>query len=267
MSGRIYGRPVTVAGGADTPPSLRQELQDTPGFSGAALLLAVGGSLVGTILTTAMGSGPWGSLAGAAVGPVVSTVFSTKLTGEHGRVRAAAILILSVAALAITLTGVKVTEGAAGQPVIPGAEDRSGTFALSESDESNQRNGTSGENVPAGGVEPTVTPTVLPSATPSPEPSPSPSEKTDTCLTGYVWREAVPGDQVCVTPETRDQAAVDNAAAGDRRDPAGGAYGPDTCLTGFVWREAVADDHVCVLPETREQARADNDAAAERRVT
>jgi hypothetical protein len=35
----------------------------------------------------------------------------------------------------------------------------------------------------------------------------------DTCIQGYVWREAGPGDVVCVTPATRSQASSDNAAA------------------------------------------------------
>jgi len=39
----------------------------------------------------------------------------------------------------------------------------------------------------------------------------------DTCLEGYVWREAVAGDHVCVTPETRDQTAEDNRLADGRR--------------------------------------------------
>jgi hypothetical protein len=30
----------------------------------------------------------------------------------------------------------------------------------------------------------------------------------DTCQQGFVWREARPGDHVCVTPETRSQAAL-----------------------------------------------------------
>jgi hypothetical protein len=29
----------------------------------------------------------------------------------------------------------------------------------------------------------------------------------DTCVSGMVWREAVPGDQVCVTPERRAAVA------------------------------------------------------------
>jgi hypothetical protein len=39
----------------------------------------------------------------------------------------------------------------------------------------------------------------------------------DTCLQGYVWRDAVSGDHVCVTPATRDQAAQDNSLAASRR--------------------------------------------------
>jgi hypothetical protein len=87
----------------------------------------------------------------------------------------------------------------------------------------------------------------------------------DTCRSGYVWREAFPGDRVCVTPPTRDQAAQDNAQAGARRQ-AGGAYGPDTCRSGYVWREAGANDRVCVTPPTRDEAAKDNAQAAARRV-
>lgn len=87
----------------------------------------------------------------------------------------------------------------------------------------------------------------------------------DTCRQGFVWREAFPGDHVCVTPETRAQAAFDNSQAEARRDPEGG-FGPDTCLPGFVWREARPGDHVCVTPETRAQTAADNRKAAARRV-
>jgi hypothetical protein len=86
-----------------------------------------------------------------------------------------------------------------------------------------------------------------------------------TCLVGFVWREAVLNDFVCVTPDVRSQAKQDNALAASRRSPNGGPFGPDTCLSGYVWREAVANDHVCVTPATREQARNDNLAAASRR--
>ena len=38
----------------------------------------------------------------------------------------------------------------------------------------------------------------------------------DTCDVGFVWRDAFPGDRVCVTVETRTQAAQDNREAGLR---------------------------------------------------
>ena len=87
----------------------------------------------------------------------------------------------------------------------------------------------------------------------------------DTCRTGYVWREATSSDHVCVTPETRSQAAADNAAAASRREPNGGAYGPDTCRQGFVWRVARPEDLVCVTPERRDQTANDNSQATQRR--
>ena len=88
----------------------------------------------------------------------------------------------------------------------------------------------------------------------------------DACIDGYVWREAYPGDRVCVAPATREQAADDNRLAATRREPRGGTHGPDTCKPGFVWREARADDHVCVTPEVREQTARDNRLAYARRL-
>ena len=87
----------------------------------------------------------------------------------------------------------------------------------------------------------------------------------DTCLNGFVWREAVPTDHVCVTPAVRTQTSQDNAQAAARRNPSGGPFGPDTCLSGYVWREALSSDRVCVTPATRDQARSDNLNAAPRR--
>lgn len=87
----------------------------------------------------------------------------------------------------------------------------------------------------------------------------------DTCRQGFVWREAYPGDHVCVTPETRAQAAYDNRAARGRWQPGGGAYGPYTCRQGFVWREARPGDVVCVTPDIRAQTADDNRHAASRR--
>jgi hypothetical protein len=73
----------------------------------------------------------------------------------------------------------------------------------------------------------------------------------DTCDVGFVWREAFPGDHVCVTPKTRTQAAADNALNDSRTVPGG-------CKSGFVFREARPNDPVCVPPETRGITRSDN---------
>lgn len=84
------------------------------------------------------------------------------------------------------------------------------------------------------------------------------------CVSGFVWREARPGDKVCVTPQIRAQAAGENRAASMNRQPGGGAYGPNTCKQGFVWREAFSGDVVCVVPASRTQAARDNALAASR---
>jgi len=38
----------------------------------------------------------------------------------------------------------------------------------------------------------------------------------DTCRSGFVWREAFPGDHVCVRPWVRDRAARDNYRTSNR---------------------------------------------------
>lgn len=87
----------------------------------------------------------------------------------------------------------------------------------------------------------------------------------DTCLQGFVWREARSGDVVCVTPGVRGRTAQENANPLANRQPGGGASGPDTCLQGFVWRDAFAGDHVCVTPAIRSEAAANNAAAPSRK--
>jgi hypothetical protein len=87
----------------------------------------------------------------------------------------------------------------------------------------------------------------------------------DRCLEGFVFRDAVVGDRVCVTPAARAQALDDNAQAMDRIQPGGGPYGPYTCRQGFVWRESMPGDLVCVTPDIRSQTAADNAQAGARR--
>jgi hypothetical protein len=90
--------------------------------------------------------------------------------------------------------------------------------------------------------------------------------RSNTCIQGYVWREATPNDHVCVTPEVRSQTAADNSTATSRIDPVDRTYGSFTCVQGYVWREAIPNDLVCVTPETRSQAKSDNSQASSRRV-
>jgi len=89
------------------------------------------------------------------------------------------------------------------------------------------------------------------------DPAPALPYGPDTCKSGYVWRDAIPGDHICVRPARRSKAAHENSIAGSRVNPAG-AYGPNTCKPGFVWREAYAGDVVCVSGARREQVRREN---------
>jgi len=86
----------------------------------------------------------------------------------------------------------------------------------------------------------------------------------DTCAQGYVWRDAIPGDHACVSPQRRSAVAQENALSSERRVLSGGAYGPDTCQNGFVWREAFAGDNVCVLPDSRSLVAQENSQAPNR---
>jgi hypothetical protein len=88
----------------------------------------------------------------------------------------------------------------------------------------------------------------------------------DTCVSGFVWRDAFSNDHVCVVPAVRTQAQQDNAQAKYRVSAVNGQYGSDTCRAGYVWREASPSDHVCVVPSVRDATRADNAAANQRYV-
>jgi hypothetical protein len=84
----------------------------------------------------------------------------------------------------------------------------------------------------------------------------------DTCIDGFVWREALVDDHVCVEPWVRQQVISDNLQAQSRWID--GAYGPQTCLDGYVWRVVTEADLVCVTPDMRTQVQVDNAAAGER---
>jgi len=85
----------------------------------------------------------------------------------------------------------------------------------------------------------------------------------DTCVQGFVWREARGGDTVCVTPDIRAQVATQNANPGSNKDPLAGS-GPESCSQGYVWREAFDGDTICVTPAFRQQMWDANAAAQSR---
>ena len=97
------------------------------------------------------------------------------------------------------------------------------------------------------------------------QPTPPSEAVATTCGSGYVWREARPTDHVCVTPESRFLASVENSRASQRWMT--GAYGPHTCIEGFVWREAFEGDDVCVTPVRRDQVLEENRLANSRRAS
>jgi hypothetical protein len=105
---------------------------------------------------------------------------------------------------------------------------------------------------------------LIPLVTTIPSPTGTIGDPGVPCLQGYVWREAYAGDYVCVTPATRTEAAADNAAALNRVQPGGGAYGQYTCIQGYVWRQVVPNDYTCVTPAVRAAAAYDNSQAANR---
>lgn len=83
------------------------------------------------------------------------------------------------------------------------------------------------------------------------------------CQAPFVFREAVPGDRVCVAPGAHEQAQRDNAEAASRKGE--NVFGRAGCKDGFIVRGITTDDNVCVTPETREQVVADNALAETRR--
>jgi hypothetical protein len=70
----------------------------------------------------------------------------------------------------------------------------------------------------------------------------------ETCVQGYVWREAFVGDTVCVPPGFRSQMFADNRDADLRHE-----RGSRNCISGYEWRQARPSDLVCVTPEIRSQ--------------
>ncbi|GAA2711065.1 FHA domain-containing protein [Actinoplanes palleronii] len=269
-------------GEGSATPSLRQELHEARGFSGGALLLAVAGSVVGTVLTDAAGTGPWGTLAGAAIGPLVSTTFSTRHAGEKGRVRAAAIGILSVSALFITWAGVSVAETATKQrtttfprvfsapappdpvvevdPVQCGSADVD--MAAACPDVTIRYRG--GSRVHITGVE--VIGRDAGDFIPGSECVGDRLGDGDTCRMTLSFRPSAPAERKATLVIHQDLPAPDRGtrALVTGVGVTGGRPDPDTCVAGFVWRKAADGDHVCVTPAVRAQTAEDNRSADRR---
>ena len=123
-------------------------------LSPAPLALAVAASVVGTVLTAHLGEDQTGILAGAAILPVITAVFTTRRVGVTGRLRVMAVATLALAALFITIAGFTVQEAATGNSLVT---DGPATFIKLESPLGESDSGGVNEN-PEGDPETTETP-------------------------------------------------------------------------------------------------------------
>jgi LysM repeat protein len=85
-----------------------------------SLALAVAACVVGTVLTTRLGTGTAGTLAGAAIPPVIVAILTTGRTGLSGRLRVIAVVVLTLAALFITIAVFTIPESITGRSLIAG---------------------------------------------------------------------------------------------------------------------------------------------------
>jgi hypothetical protein len=104
----------------------------------------------------------------------------------------------------------------------------------------------------AGGISPLSLPSLSRTGSHS---LPSLPNGPDTCKSGYVWREAISNDHVCVLPESREQARKDNELRARRVS----SSGSETCIQGYVWREVVSSDRMCVTPQVRQRTKVENE--------
>lgn len=75
------------------------------------------------------------------------------------------------------------------------------------------------------------------------------------CASGYVWRVTDGNDFVCVTPDSRTTAEIENQQSILYKT---GPNNSDTCVSGYVWRDAFNGDGVCVEPSARSRVHAEN---------
>ncbi len=180
--------PAGPPAGSAPAGSLAQQVATSNGFSAGALGLAILGSIVGMVLTTKIELGPWGGLAGAVLGPLLSATFTTRKAGERGRVRLGAICALSALALVITIVGFAAAPDKVTKPLI--GDDNPGAVIFRTLSE----NGSTSGGDPGGG-EPTETENLrLNDAVPS-EGSVAliwDPPATDDLVTYTVWRNSEP---------------------------------------------------------------------------
>jgi hypothetical protein len=154
-----------MAGIGGRPERAEGHVEDA--LSLPSLAIAVAASVAGTVLTTTLGTNTGGTLAGAAIAPVIAAVFTTSRTGLSGRLRIIAVVVLTLAALFITIAGFTVPEAITDKSLIA---DRSATFIELDG----------GPEPPDGrGSETPSAVTTSPSPRPSEATSPVPSETSD----------------------------------------------------------------------------------------
>ena len=132
---------------------LGRQIKDSDALRLRTLPLAVLASVVGTVLASASGTGRTGALLSAAMGPLITALFTTS---GRGRTRSFGIALVTLVAVALTVTGFTVPELIRGGKSL--IADRSGTFVPTE------EGGTS--------TPPSIPPSPLPT-TPPPQTGPA----------------------------------------------------------------------------------------------
>jgi hypothetical protein len=106
---------------------LGRQIKDSDALRLRTLPLAVLASVVGTVLASAFGTGRTGALLSAAMGPLITALFTTN---GRGRTRSFGIALVTLVAVALTVTGFTVPELIRGGKSL--IADRSGTFVPTE---------------------------------------------------------------------------------------------------------------------------------------
>jgi hypothetical protein len=106
---------------------LGRQIKDSDALRLRTLPLAVLASVVGTVLASAFGTGRTGALLSAAMGPLLTALFTTN---GRGRTRSFGIALVTLVAVALTVTGFTVPELVRGGKSL--IADRSGTFVPTE---------------------------------------------------------------------------------------------------------------------------------------